>query len=215
MRPGDGQDAARADGRRPRRGSRTSSFFAFTATPKARTLELFGSARHGGRRYAPFHLYSMRQAIEEGFILDVLANYTTYDDLLAGRARRSSDDPEVRRGARRGARSRGSSSLHPHNLAQKAEIVVEHFRAHTAQQDRRQGEGDGRHQLAAPRRPLQAGDRHVHRRAAATPTCRTLVAFSGHGRSTTGDEFTEPSMNDFPESGRRREQLRRRRLPAC
>ena len=61
------------------------SFFAFTATPKARTLELFGAARPRTDRYAPFHLYSMRQAIEEGFILDVLANYTTYDDLLAGR----------------------------------------------------------------------------------------------------------------------------------
>ena len=55
------------------------SFFAFTATPKAKTLELFGT--NGRRRptYVPFHLYSMRQAIEEGFILDVLANYTTYE----------------------------------------------------------------------------------------------------------------------------------------
>ena len=57
------------------------SFFAFTATPKAKTLELFGERRRcpaGEERYVPFHLYSMRQAIEEGFILDVLANYTTY-----------------------------------------------------------------------------------------------------------------------------------------
>src|SRR5208282_2560110 len=53
------------------------STFAFTATPKPRTLELFGTKRSDGK-FEPFHLYSMRQAIEEGFILDVLANYTTY-----------------------------------------------------------------------------------------------------------------------------------------
>ena len=53
------------------------SMFAFTATPKAKTLELFGTKREDGK-FEPFHLYSMRQAIEEGFILDVLENYTTY-----------------------------------------------------------------------------------------------------------------------------------------
>ena len=75
---GDGQDllARSLEGRR--RPSNVS-FFAFTATPKAKTLELFGTPfeTEEGRRYRPFHLYSMRQAIEEGFILDVLANYTT------------------------------------------------------------------------------------------------------------------------------------------
>ena len=61
------------------------SFFAFTATPKARTLELFGTWHQETGRFQPFHLYSMRQAIEEGFILDVLANYTTYHTYLAHR----------------------------------------------------------------------------------------------------------------------------------
>ncbi len=68
------------------------SFFAFTATPKARTLELFGQ-RNADGHYAPFHLYSMRQAIEEGFILDVLAFYTTYATYWkVGKA--VTDDPE-------------------------------------------------------------------------------------------------------------------------
>src|SRR5439155_23823491 len=64
---------ARARGRQP-----NLSFFAFTATPKGRTLELFGRLNPATRRYEAFHTYTMRQAIEERFILDVLANYTTY-----------------------------------------------------------------------------------------------------------------------------------------
>ena len=104
------------------------SFFAFTATPKARTLELFGRKDADGNA-APFHLYSMRQAIEEGFILDVLANYTTYQTYWkVGKA--VSDDPEYE--TRKARRSIARFvSLHPHNLAQKAEVIVEHFRTHT------------------------------------------------------------------------------------
>ena len=108
------------------------SFFAFTATPKAKTLELFGTAVDGpeGRRYEPFHLYSMRQAIEEGFILDVLANYTTYKTYF--RIEKAiTDDPEYDPRRRERAIAR-FVTLHPHNLAQKAEIIVEHFREHTA-----------------------------------------------------------------------------------
>ena len=104
------------------------SFFAFTATPKARTLELFGRQDPDGN-WAPFHLYSMRQAIEEGFILDVLANYTTYKTYWkVGKAVAEDPEYETRKARRSIARF---VSLHPHNLAQKAEIIVEHFRAHT------------------------------------------------------------------------------------
>ena len=104
------------------------SFFAFTATPKARTLELFGRQDADGNA-APFHLYSMRQAIEEGFILDVLANYTTYATYWkVGKAVAEDPEYETRKARRSIARF---VSLHPHNLAQKAEIIVEHFRAHT------------------------------------------------------------------------------------
>ena len=126
------RDAAAAS-RRPGAGSTNLSFFAFTATPKPKTLELFGertpSRRH--RAASPFHLYSMRQAIEEGFILDVLRDYTTYSTYY-GSPTALGDDPEVRQGARRRRRWPGSSRCTRTNLAQKAEIIVEHFRAQTA-----------------------------------------------------------------------------------
>lgn len=108
------------------------SFFAFTATPKAKTLEIFGQ-RIGSAaeaRYVPFHLYSMRQAIEEGFIIDVLKNYTTYETYWKVE-KETPDDPELDKSKAKAAIAR-FVSLHPHNLSQKAEIIVEHFRQHTA-----------------------------------------------------------------------------------
>lgn len=100
------------------------SFFAFTATPKDKTLQLFGTKMSDGS-YRPYHIYSMQQAIEEGFILDVLKNYMTYD-MYYKIIKKASDDPEVKisRGMKAIARY---ESLHPHNLSQKAAIMIEHF----------------------------------------------------------------------------------------
>jgi type I restriction enzyme, R subunit len=106
------------------------SFFAFTATPKGKTLELFGRLMAGTGRYEPFHLYSMRQAIEEGFIHDVLASYTTYATYFH-LEKAITDDPAYETVKARRAIAR-FVNLHEHNLAQKAEIVIEHFRAHIA-----------------------------------------------------------------------------------
>jgi type I restriction enzyme R subunit len=190
----DPQDALAASvaarGRQP-----NLSFFAFTATPKARTLELFGRQGEDGA-FVPFHLYSMRQAIEEGFILDVLANYTTYGVYWkVGKA--VADDPEydTRQAKRSIARF---VSLHPHNLAQKAEIIVEHFRAHT------------RHKIGGRAKAMvvtssrlhavrykQAIDAYLHERGYADT--KALVAFSGTV-SDDGIDFTESQMNAFPES---------------
>lgn len=110
------------------------TFFAFTATPKSKTLEMFGELitdPAGDERYVAFHLYSMRQAIEEGFILDVLANYTTYKTYYRLANGLGGDDPVLPKGKAASALAR-YVSLHPTNLAQKAEIIVEHFRKHTA-----------------------------------------------------------------------------------
>ncbi len=108
------------------RGKPTNiSFFAFTATPKYKTLALFGTKGEDGKP-KPFHLYSMRQAIEEGFILDVLKNYTTYK-LFFKLSKRIEDDPEVNKRQAARAISR-FVSLHPHNIAEKTKIMVEHFR---------------------------------------------------------------------------------------
>jgi len=102
------------------------SFFAFTATPKYKTLKVFGAKDEEGKP-KPFHLYSMRQAIEEGFILDVLQNYTTYE-LYFKLTKAIEDDPQLNK--KKTARAIGKYvSLHPHNLAQKTEIIIEHFRS--------------------------------------------------------------------------------------
>lgn len=101
------------------------SFFAFTATPKPKTLEVFGTEGAEGKP-KPFHLYSMKQAIEEGFILDVLKNYTTYKTYFKI-SKAIEDDPELDK--KKASRAIGRFlSLHPHNLSQKTEVMIEHFR---------------------------------------------------------------------------------------
>src|SRR5205823_1237157 len=193
---GDGQDLlARSLSGRGRPGN--LSFFAFTATPKAKTLELFGAPFETaeGLRYLPFHLYSMRQAIEEGFIIDVLARYTTYRTYF--RIEKAvAEDPEYDKARARRAIAR-FVTLHPHNLAQRAEIVVEHFRAHTAKKigGRAKAMVVTSSRLHAVRYKL-ALDAYIAEHGYGM---RTLVAFSGKVLDE-GDEFTEPGMNAFPES---------------
>lgn len=114
------------------------TLIAFTATPKNKTLELFGQRPDPSRPAAadnlprPFHVYSMRQAIEEGFILDVLQNYTSYKLAfrLAHQGQTYDEDTVERAAAQRGIM--GWVRLHPYNIAQKVQIVVEHYRQHVA-----------------------------------------------------------------------------------
>src|SRR5436190_5833805 len=103
-----------------KRGKQTNiSFFAFTDTPKHKTMAVFGSNGE------PFHKYTMRQAIEEGFILDVLKNYSTYITFYK-LLKASEDDPQVERKKAAKALNR-FLRLHPHNISQKTEVMVEHF----------------------------------------------------------------------------------------
>jgi type I restriction enzyme R subunit len=99
------------------------SFFAFTATPKHKTLAIFG------RNGEPFHRYTMRQAIEEGFIMNVLANYVTYKTYYR-LIKKAEEDPNVERKKAAKALAR-FMRLHPHNIGQKTEVMVEHFYQHT------------------------------------------------------------------------------------
>jgi type I restriction enzyme R subunit len=172
------------------------SFFAFTATPKQRTLELFGTWDEVERKYEPFHLYSMRQAIEEGFILDVLSNYTTYQTFW--RIEKAvKDDPtyDTRKAQRAIARF---VSLHPYNLAQKAEVIVEHFRQHTMAKI-----GGSAKAMVVTSSRLHAVrykiaiDKYLQEKG--YTDIATLVAFSGRVIAD-GGEFTESRMNKFPES---------------
>ena len=101
------------------------SFFAFTATPKGKTMNMFGWKDSKGS-WHPFHIYSMRQAIEEGFILDVLKNYMTYK-MYYKIVKNIPDDPELDTVA--GVRAiQKYETLHPHNISQKTTIMLEHFR---------------------------------------------------------------------------------------
>ncbi|MDZ5646982.1 type I restriction endonuclease subunit R [Nitrospirillum sp. BR 11828] len=121
-----------------RAGDAGITYVAFTATPKAKTLELFGRppdpAQPAGpdNRPQPFHVYSMRQAIEEGFILDVLKNYTPYKlAFKLASEDREWDEREVERGEAMKGIMRWVR-LHPYNISQKVQIVVEHFRENVA-----------------------------------------------------------------------------------
>ena len=103
------------------------SFFAFTATPKAKTIELFGTMGADGKPH-PFHVYSMRQAIEEGFILNVLENYTAYETYYRLN-KIAQEDPDFPR-RKAAARLARFAALHPYNINQKAAVIVDHFREH-------------------------------------------------------------------------------------
>ncbi len=173
------------------------SYFAFTATPKGRTLEMFGRLNPKTGNHEPFHLYSMRQAIEEGFIMDVLANYTTYQTFWKIE-KRTEEDPEYNAKKARRAIAR-FVSLHPHHLAQKAEIIVEHFRQHTAKEIG----GLAKAMVVTSSRLhavryKQSIDKYIA--AKGYGDIKTLVAFSGKIDDGSGRPLTESNMNGFPES---------------
>jgi type I restriction enzyme, R subunit len=173
------------------------SYFAFTATPKGRTLEMFGRLNPQTGKHEPFHLYSMRQAIEEGFIMDVLVNYTTYQTFWKIE-KATEEDPEYDAKKARRAIAR-FVSLHPHHLAQKAEIIVEHFREHTA----KEMAGLAKAMVVTSSRLhavryKQNIDKYIA--ANGYDDIRTLVAFSGKIDDGTGQPLTEANMNGLPES---------------
>src|SRR5680860_749474 len=173
------------------------SYFAFTATPKGRTLEMFGTLNPKTGVHEPFHLYSMRQAIEEGFIMDVLANYTTYQTFWKiEKATREDPEYDAKKARRAIARF---VSLHPHHLAQKAEIIVEHFREHTAKEMR----GLAKAMVVTSSRLhavryKQNIDKYI--KAQGYTDIKTLVAFSGKIDDGSGKPLTETNMNGLPES---------------
>jgi type I restriction enzyme R subunit len=114
------RETVRKQGRQP-----NVSLYAFTATPKPKTIEVFGT-RNGNGGAHPFHLYSMRQAIEEGFILDVLKNYVSYKEYYRF-SKQIEEDPELNK--RKAAKAIGRfAAFHPYILAQKTEVMIEHFR---------------------------------------------------------------------------------------
>ena len=174
------------------------SFFAFTATPKQRTLEMFGTSVPG-KKPVPWHIYSMRQAIEENFIFDVLENYTTYETYFQ-LGKKTKENPEYAK--KQANKALGKyMSLHPHNLRQKTEIIVEHFRSHVMGQIGGRAKamivtGSRLHAL----RYYFEFDKYI--RKMGYGDLGVLVAFSGIIKDDiTGElvEYTEEKINKFPE----------------
>jgi type I restriction enzyme R subunit len=169
------------------------SYFAFTATPKNKTLELFGRPREEDGIPVPFHVYSMRQAIEEEFILDVLKHYTSYATFY--QLGSMSDEKLVPQKKAKKALSR-FAKLHPHNISQKVVVIVEHFREHVAAKIGGKAKAmlvaDGR--KAAVRYKL-AIDKYI--RDQKYHDLHTLVAFSGSviDPESGPGEFNEASLN--------------------
>ena len=171
------------------------SFFAFTATPKQKTLEIFGTPVPDATP-RPFHVYSMRQAIEEGFILDVLKNYTTYQTYYRV-GKTTSDDPEY--STKQANKALGKYlSLHPYNLRQKAEIIIEHFRANVA------------HKIGGNAKAMLVTGSRLHAvryyfafrdyiKNMNYKDLGVLVAFSGVVEDQ-GVEYTEEQLNEIPET---------------
>ncbi len=165
------------------------STFAFTATPKPKTLELFGRKRADGK-FEPFHLYSMRQAIEEGFILDVLANYTTYKAYWR-LLKKVEDDPRYDK-KKAEYLLKSFVELHPHAINQKIAICVEHFAVQVASEigGRAKAMIVTRSRLHAVRYKL-ALDRYLEEHG---HPWKSLVAFSGTVKDG-GESYTESGMN--------------------
>ena len=179
------------------------SFFAFTATPKPKTLDTFGQTGPDGLK-RPFHTYSMRQAIAEGFIVDVLAGYTTYGVYYKLANAHPRNDPEMESSKGRAALAR-FASLHPYMLDAKAEVIVEHFRQKSASKidGRAKAMVVTRSRLHAVR-TKQAIDAYIATKGYDTGErpLRALVAFSGTVVDPDAPEvsLTEASMNGFAES---------------
>ena len=169
------------------------STFAFTATPKPKTLELFGRRRTDGS-FVPFHLYSMRQAIEEGFILDVLESYTTYKAYWK-LFKTVEDDPRYDK-AKAAYLLRSFVDLHPHAISEKVRIMVEHFMAKSQNEigGRAKAMIVTRSRLHAVRYKL-AVERHLGELGS---PFKALVAFSGTVEDG-GISYTESGMNGIPE----------------
>jgi len=172
------------------------SFFAFTATPKSKTIEMFGLKDEFGNPLGkPFHLYSMRQAIEEGFILDVLQNYVTYQTYYK-LGKKIEEDPLYNKSKTVKALAR-FVSLHPNSIEQKTEIMIEHFQNIT------------RHKIGGRAKAIVVTSSRLHAlrykfafdnyiKKKGYTGLKTLVAFSGTVKDG-GVEYTEKEINKIKE----------------
>ncbi len=170
------------------------SMFAFTATPKPTTLNIFGRTNKNGQKEA-FHMYSMKQAIEEGFILDVLQNYMTYDTYYKLN-KEIEEDPNCQTSDAKRQIAR-FIELHDTNINQRIEIIVEHYKNNVMNEL----EGKAKAMVITPSREAAVKYYKAFKRYIAKMNyedIQPLVAFSGKV-SVDGEEFTEFKINGFSE----------------
>jgi len=170
-----------------------ASYFAFTATPKNKTLELFGVPfeQDGKTKYRAFHLYSMKQAIEEGFILDVLQNYTTYQSFYA-LLKKIEDDPEY---DKKKAQKKLKSFVegHEHAIKKKSKLMIDHFLGNVVQKRKIGGKAKAMMVTSSRKKAVQykyAFDKYLN---SINSPYKAIVAFSGEIEGET-----ESSLNGFP-----------------
>ena len=179
-----------------RKMSENASYFAFTATPKRETLERFGIEQRDGS-FKPFHLYSMKQAIEEGFIHDVLTNYTTYHSFYEV-IKRTEENPEYNE-ARAQKILKKMVEREPHTIAAKAEVMISHFDAKVFRSRKLKGKA----KAMVVTKDIECAIRYYHvlRRLAEEKHLpyNILIAFSGT-KVVDGVEYTEAGLNGFPDT---------------
>lgn len=176
-----------------------ASYFAFTATPKNSTLEKFGVKQPDGS-FRPFHLYSMKQAIEEGFILDVLSNYTTYKGYYE--IQKSVEDNPLFDTAKAQKKLRAYVERSQQTIDTKAEIMVDHFIDHVVNTKKLRGKGRGMivtQNIEVAIRYFKAVQRLLEHRG---HPFKALIAFSGE-KEVDGIKYTEADMNGFAEADTR------------
>ncbi len=176
-----------------------ASYFAFTATPKNKTLEIFGEPyREGDKtRHRPFHCYTMKQAIQEGFILDVLKNYTPVESYYR-LMKTVPDDPEFDT-KKATKKLRRYVESHEHAIRQKAEIMVDHFHNHVLARRKITGQARAMVVTSGIRRAIQYYHAFVDYLRERKIPYKAIVAFSGE-HEYGGQKVTEASLNGFPSS---------------
>ncbi len=170
------------------------SFYAFTATPKTKTIELFGNRKMPDSKPEAFHEYSMKQAIEEGFIMDVLQKYTPYKTFYKV-AKKVEDNPEFEKDKAVRALTK-YIKLHPYQISQKVEIIIEHFRHFVTSKIGGKAKAmlvtDSRQAVV---RYQKAFEKYIQEKG--YPDIQSIVAFSGtvKDKDFPEFEFTEKNMN--------------------
>jgi type I restriction enzyme R subunit len=174
-----------------------ASYFAFTATPKGRTLEIFGEVVREGSEthFRPFHSYTMKQAVQEGFILDVLRSYTPVESYY--RLMKTVEDDPAFDSKKAKKKLRRYVESHDHAIRQKAEIMIDHFHEQVSQRRKIGGEARAMVVTSGIQRAIQYWSAFNQYLEEAKLPHRAIVAFSGE-HDYGGKKVTEATLNGFP-----------------